>query len=174
MRVNLVSVCVHNTHTFVLGPNYLSIKIPRFGIMELFTLPNVAFSDFIIIEESAFILDSFNGVIYKYYLGGAHFGKSDDILKRVKIYPETTLENPQGICSFVGNTILVSQADKQVITQFKFTSNNDLEFIREFSTKDYKPNKLVSKNNCYLRHNIQTNSRLSLTLNLSLFPHMLI
>ena len=39
------------------------------------------------------------------------------------------------------------QADKQAITQFKISSTNDLEIFREFSTKDYQPNKLISKNN---------------------------
>ena len=99
---------------------------------------NVVFSDFIIINKVAFILDSLNGVIYKYFL-------LDGPLEKVNI--NTQLENPQGICSYVENTILVSQPDKQVITQLRFSANNDLEFFREFSTKDYQPNKLISKNN---------------------------
>ena len=143
---NLVSVCVHNSYTFVLGSDYLAIKIPNFKVLELCRKPNVAFSDFKIIGESIFILDSFNGIIHQYYFGVHLYEESLKIVK-INYYPETTLKNPQGICSYVGNTILVSQADKQVITQFKFTSNNDLEFIQEISTKDYKPNKLISKNN---------------------------
>ena len=98
---NLVSVCVHEEYTFVLGTNYLAIRIPKFTL-ELCSIPNVSFSDFLIIGESIFILDSLNGVIYQYYL--CLFGRGP--LKIVKI--NTTLQNPQGICSYVDNTILVA------------------------------------------------------------------
>ena len=136
---NVVSIRTH-IKPYVLSTNKLTVRIDQDSILSFCQTSNVAFSDFIIIEGTAFILDSKNGVIYKYIL-------REGSLEKVKINPETTLKNPQGICSYVGNTILVSQADKQVITQFKFTSTNDLEFIREFSTKDYQPNKLISKNN---------------------------
>ena len=137
---NVVSIRTYTELPYVLSSNKLTVRIDKHSILSFCQTPDVAFSDFIIIEGTAFILDSLNGVIYKYFL-------REGSLEKVKINPETTLENPQGICSYVDNMILVSQADKQVITQFKFTSNNDLEFIREFSTKDYQPNKLISKNN---------------------------
>ena len=136
---NVVSVRFHCDFAYVLSSNYFGIRISNnLGISVLCKSQNVSFSDFIVIGKSTFlILDSLHGVIYKYC-------SSDGSLETVNI--NTTLENPQGICLYVGNTILVSQADKQVITQFKFTSNNDLEIFREFSTKDYQPNKLISKN----------------------------
>ena len=139
-----VSVRVHEGNTYVLGSNYLIISMPFFEKrtnMFLFKVDkDVSFSDFVYVENSAFILDSKNGDIYKF-----SFGKLE---KLRLIGMENIPGNPRGICTYTKNSFLVAQPNNQLITQFMLTPNEDsLTKCEEFSTKDYCPDKIISKNN---------------------------
>ena len=140
-----ISVRVHCGSTYILCAHFLAI-IQR--SMDSNSTPIVlfekkgsvvSFSDFIIVDNIAFILDSFDGNIYKYeFLTGE--------LKLVNISGYHPSGNPQCICSYEHNQILISETDNNKISSFFSRDSGDhFHFIGEYPFEDFLPNKIATR-----------------------------
>ena len=170
---NPMSVRVHCGGTYILCGNNLTYILPSLesestpvpivlfehkqSIMSNFILEHIAFpdlwfdikqsmvtfSDFIIVDNIAFILDSVAGDIYKYDLVTGE-------LKLVKIPENPPSGNPQCICSYEHNQILVSETDNHKISSFLprssfFARGDYFQYIGDYPLKDFQPNKITTK-----------------------------
>ena len=142
---NPVSVRVHCGGTYILCGNNLTCILPSLSgeSIPMVLLEQkgsmVTFSDFIIVDNIAFILDSFEGNIYKYDLRSGE-------LKLVCITDCSPSGNPQCICSYEHNQILVSETDNHKISSFLARDSGDgFQYIGEYPFEDFQPNKISTK-----------------------------
>ena len=140
-----ISVRVHCGSTYILSSTTLVCLLPSItnGNIPMLVFEErgsmVTFSDFIIVDNIAFILDSFNGYIYKYDLLNGE-------LNIVKIPGNPPSGNPQCICSYEHNQILVSETDNNKISSFLSRDSGDhFRFIEEYPLGDFQPNKITTK-----------------------------
>ena len=146
------AVCYHDGLLYILGKTYLEVvkeqklgseRIPMVLFEEKGSM--VTFSDFIIVDNIAFILDSFAGDIYKY-----------DLLTRAKTATKVYFRgnprsvNPQCIYSCEKNKqILISETDNHKISSFLLESGDHFRFIEEYPLTDenyiFKPHKIIAK-----------------------------
>ena len=147
---NPMSVRVHCGGTYVLCGNNLTYILSLLGSdstsIVLFEEKGsmVTFSDFIIVDNIAFILDSFAGDIYKYDLLGGE-------LKMLEIPEYQPSGNPQCICSYEHNQILVSETDNHKISSFLSRGSGDhFQYFGEYPFGDFQPNKITSKGGRYI------------------------
>ena len=144
---NPISVRVYYGSTYILSGNNLTyiIKITNGYIpISLFDIQWVSFSDFIIFDEInsekniAYILDSFSGNIYKYNLLTGEMSMVDTL----KYQPSG---NPQCICSYEHNQILISEPKNKKIVSFIPRNSDSFQYFWEYTFEDFRPNKITTK-----------------------------
>ena len=149
---NPISVRVHCGSTYVLSSSTLvcflsSItdeNIPMVLFQEKGSM--VSFSDFIIVDNIAFILDSFDGKIYKYDLSSVESKVVVDIGNDLTSGKYSPSGNPQCICSYENNQILVSETDNNKISAFLSRDSGDhFQYIGDYPLGDFQPNKITTK-----------------------------
>ena len=139
---NPMSVRVHCGGTYILCGNNLTFLlgseiIPIVLFEEKGSM--VTFSDFVIVDNIAFILDSFAGDIYKYDL------LTGD-LNLAKIRENPPSGNPQCICSYEDKQILISETDNHKISSFFARDSGDhFQYIGDYPLENFQPNKITTK-----------------------------
>lgn len=138
---NPISIRVYCGSIYILSVNNLTLIHGNSSPVLLFEEKGsmVSFSDFIILDNNAFILDSFQGFIYKYEL---LTGK----LNLTNIRDHQASGNPQCICLYENTQILISESDNNKISSFFLRDFGDwFNFITEYKLENFQPNKIVTK-----------------------------
>ena len=143
---NPISVRVYYGRTYILCGNSficdlqsLSESVPAELIERNYLGVNVTFSDFDIIDNFAFILDS-NGIIHRYdFLSGE--------ITQQTIEDYKVSENPSGICrlnSDNNNQIFIAESENCKISSFIIEDNYMEKLAKEYLMQNYEPIKIVS------------------------------